>query len=108
MSTTRMPDSALVISCPLGRRGADVFVPVPLRDQPRVLEDVEGDLERRACDLDVRRPASELLIGLDGRGEDGPIDAREELGLRLRDLRGLRRHDHPARPAAGATEAPTP
>src|SRR5262245_29127168 len=106
MSTTRMPDSALLMSDPLGRRGADVFVAVPLRDQLRVLEDVEGDLERRARDLDVRRPAAELLIGRDGRGEDGPIDAREELGLRLGDLRGRRGDDPGARLAVGAHEAP--
>src|SRR5262245_18415422 len=106
MSTTRMPVSALLIAGSLGRRGADVFVPVPLRDQPRVLEDVESDLERRACDLDVRRPAAELLIGLDGRGEDGLIDAREELGLRLGDLRGGRGDDPRARVEVGAQEAP--
>src|SRR4030095_4021312 len=106
MSTTRTPESALLISGRLGRLGADIFVPVPLRDQARVLEDVEGDVERGPRDLDVRRPTAELLIGGDGRGQDGPVDAREELGLCLRDLRGRRGADPRARLAIGAHEPP--
>src|SRR5262245_56595548 len=52
----------------LGRRRDDVFVAMPLGDELRMLEDVEGDLEGRACDLDVRGPAAELLVIGDGGG----------------------------------------
>src|SRR5712691_465223 len=68
-------------------------------------EDVEGRLERRARDLDVRRPAAEPLVIGDRRGEHRPVDLREERGLRLGDP-GRRRVDEPgARLAVGAHEA---
>src|SRR6185369_33880 len=62
-----------------------------LGDEARVLEDIEGDLESRARDLHVGRPAAELLVVRDRRREDGPVDVREEPRLGLRDLgrRGL-------------------
>ena len=37
-----------------------------------MLEDVQRHLERRAGDLDVRRPAAELLVSGDGGREHGP------------------------------------
>src|SRR3989442_15930221 len=59
-----------------------------------MLEDVERDLEGRARDLDVRCPAAELLVVSDGRGEDRPIDLREEGRFGLGDFGG-RRGDEP-------------
>src|SRR5438128_4282039 len=44
----------------IGRRRDHVLIRVALRDQLRVLEHIERDLERRARDLDVGRPAPEL------------------------------------------------
>src|SRR5215475_5378974 len=46
----------------VGGRRHDVLVAVAPGDQARVLEDVERDLESLARDLDVWRPAAELLV----------------------------------------------
>src|SRR5437773_1622276 len=51
-------------------------------------EDVEGHLEGRGRDLDVRRPAAKPLVIGDRRGEHGPVDLGKERGLRLGDLGG--------------------
>src|SRR5213593_350936 len=104
MSTTRMPASAPLIvrssvcyaACSsVGRRRDDVFVAMTLADQARVLEDVERHLEGRARDLDVWRPAAELLVIGDRRGEHSPIDLREECRLGFRNF-GRRRGDEPS------------
>src|SRR5436309_589938 len=64
-------------SAGIGRRRDHVLVRMALRDQLRVLEHVERDVECRTGDLDVRRPAAELLIGGDRRREHGALDPRE-------------------------------
>src|SRR5712691_5274701 len=81
--------AATVLARTRGRRD-HVLVAMPLGDQLRVLEYVERDLERGPGDLDVRRPAPDLLVVADRRGEHRRVDLGEERSLRLRDLRRRR------------------
>src|SRR6266851_3682621 len=81
------------------RRGRDhVLVPVALGDQLRVVEHVQGDLER------VPGPAAELLVVADRRGEHRRVDLGEEGSLCLRDLGRGRGQQPAARLAVGAHE----
>src|SRR6185436_13412780 len=108
VSTSAMALALLVGSAwtsTLGWRRHDVFVAVALGDELRMQEDVESDVEGGARDLDVRRPAAELLVVGDGGGQHGAIDLRKErcFGLRHRLGRGA---DQPGpRLAIGAHEA---
>src|SRR5262244_1341573 len=88
----------------VGRGRDDVFVSVPLRDQARVQKDAERDLEGRARDVDVRRPAAELLVARERRRQHGSIDVGEERGLRLGDPGGRRGEDPRPGLAVGAHE----
>ena len=45
------------------RLGDHVLVLVAFADQARVLEYVQGNFERRACDFHMRSPAAQLLVG---------------------------------------------
>ena len=51
------------------RRGAHLLVAIPLLQQAVVFEHVERFFIGRARDLDMRRPAAELLVGRDALGE---------------------------------------
>jgi hypothetical protein len=76
-----------------------------LGDQPRVVEHVERHLEGGPGDLHVRRPAAELLVVGDGRGEHAAIDVREERGLRLRHVGSASGEEPGARFPVSAREA---
>src|SRR5688500_16577710 len=71
---------ALALLVRLRLRGCchHVLVAVAARDQLRMLEDVDGRLERRPRDLHMRRPAAEPLVGGDGRGQDRAVDPGKE------------------------------
>ena len=88
----------------IGRRCTDLLVGEALVDKAVMGVDVERRIERLAGDLDMGRPATELLIGRDATFECRRVDLREEGSLGEGDLGGRRPVEPEPGPAISAGE----